>query len=95
MAATHIDTRSKSCSTPEPRRLLRSQRDIVTRKDSEQPRGIVLQRPFVIEDADLRGLRSAPLIPGWYVLVMWHDRKRLVAELADGLTRVGNLGSDE
>jgi len=70
-------------------------RDIVVREGTEQPRGIVLQPPFPIEDAELRGVRAAPLTPGWYVLVMWHNRKRLVAELADNLTRVGNLDSDE
>jgi hypothetical protein len=70
-------------------------RDVVVRKGTEQPRGIVVLGPLPIEDAELRGLRSAPVGPGWYVLVMWHNRKRLVAELADGLTRVGNLDSDE
>jgi hypothetical protein len=55
----------------------------------------VLLPPFPIEDADLRGLRAAPLDPGWYVPVMWHNRKRLVAEPAEGLMQVGNLDSDE
>jgi hypothetical protein len=70
-------------------------RDVVVREGTEQPRGIVLVEPFPIEDAELRGLRSAPVRAGWYVLVMWHNRKRLVAELAEGLVSVGNLDSDE
>jgi hypothetical protein len=71
------------------------ERDIVVRKDTEQPRGIVILPIFVIEDANLRGVRSAPVQPGWYALVMWHNRERLVAELADGLTSKGNLNADE
>ena len=66
-------------------------RDIIVREGTEQPRGIVLLEPFLIQDADLQGLGAAPLTPGWYVLVMRHNRKRLVAELPDGLKRVGNL----
>jgi hypothetical protein len=38
-------------------------RDVVVRQGTEQPRGIVVIPPFPIEDADLRGLRSAPLDP--------------------------------
>jgi hypothetical protein len=70
-------------------------RDIVVRKDTEQPRGIVIIPPFPVEDRDLRGVRSAPVEAGWYVLVMWHNRKRLVAELGDGLTKVGDLSGDD
>jgi hypothetical protein len=78
-------------TTPRPKI---KRRDVVVRQGTEQPRGIVLIEPFPIEDKDLRGLRSAPLSPGWYVLVMWHNRKRLVAELAEGLESVANLGFD-
>jgi hypothetical protein len=72
-----------------------NKRDVVVREGTQQPRGIVLDQLVPIEDANLRGLRSAPIEPGWYALVMWHNRKRLAAEPADGLTRVGNLDSDE
>jgi hypothetical protein len=71
------------------------ERDIVVRQDTDQPRGIVIMRLFAIEDANLRGVRSAPVQPGWYGLVMWHNRKHLVAEPAHSLTAVANLGSDE
>jgi hypothetical protein len=71
------------------------QRDVVVRQGTEQPRGIVLIPPFPIEDHDLRGVRSAPIEPGWYALVMWHNRKRLVAELADRLAVAGHLGADD
>ena len=70
-------------------------RDVVVREGTEQPRGVVFGSVFPIQDHELRGIRTAPLAPGWYVLVMWHDRKRLVAELADGLTRVGTLDADD
>jgi hypothetical protein len=70
-------------------------RDVVVRKGTQQPRGIVLMAPFPIEDHDLRGLRSAPIDAGWYVLVMWHNRKRLVAEPGYGLTKVGSLDRDD
>ena len=83
---------------PDPRTTPRpkiQKRDVVVRRGTERPRGIVLLPPFVIEDADLRGLRAAPLDPGWYVPVMWHNRKRLVAEPAEGLSQLGNLDSDE
>jgi len=79
-------------TTPRPKI---KKRDIVVREGTGQPRGIVILPPFPIEDAELRGVRSAPAAPGWYVLVMWHNRKRLVAEPAEGLASVGNLDSDE
>jgi hypothetical protein len=78
-------------TTPRPRC---KKQDIVVRKGTTQPRGIVIIETFPIMDADLRGVRTAPVTAGWYVLVMWHNRKRLVAELAEGLESVGNLVSE-
>ena len=79
-------------TTPRPKI---QKRDVVVREGNEQTRGVVLGTPFPIEDDDLRGLRTAPLNSGWYVLVMWHNRKRLLAEPAECLRVVANLGTDD
>lgn len=68
--------------------------DVVIRKGAPQPRGIVIVRPFTLTDADLRGLRAAPLDAGQYALVMWHNRKRAVAELTEDLEPVRSLDAD-
>jgi hypothetical protein len=78
-------------TTPRPKI---KERDVVVRQGTEQPRGVVLMSLFAIEDENLQGLRSAPIKPGWYALIMWHNRKRLVAELAEGLETVRSLKDD-
>jgi hypothetical protein len=78
-------------TTPRPKI---KERDVVVRHGTSGPRGIVLMASFPIEDDNLRGLRSAPIEPGWYALVMWHNRKRLVAEPAEGLEAIRSLKDD-
>jgi hypothetical protein len=68
-------------------------RSIVIRRDNpalRPVRGIVVGQ-FIISERDLDGLQYTPVEEGTYMVVIWHNRKRMRIESVADLLKVGEV----